>query len=87
MVQTTSLSFRVSPEKAEELDHLAEALDRKRSWVLEQALDAYLKEQAWQIADIKAGLAELDRGETVSHEKMKAWLESWGTDRELDPPK
>jgi len=87
MAESTSLSFRVPAEKAEALNRLAKSMDRKRSWLLERALDSYLKEQAWQIEDIKAGLVELDRGETVSHEKMRTWLLSWGTDHELDPPK
>ena len=87
MPESTSLSFRVSPEKADALDHLAKSMDRKRSWLLERALDAFLAEQARQMADIEAGLADLDAGRTVSHEKIAAWLRSWGTDHELDPPR
>ncbi|MBT3552376.1 MAG: ribbon-helix-helix protein, CopG family [Rhodospirillaceae bacterium] len=87
MTNSTSLSFRVSPEKVEELDHLAKSMDRKRSWLLERALDAYLAEQARQLADIEAGLADLDAGRTISHDKVAAWLKSWGTDNELDPPR
>lgn len=33
------------------------------------------------------GLADLEAGRTVSHEKMKAWLLSWGTPDETPPPK
>jgi len=42
----------VPAEKAEALNRLAESMDRKRSWLLERALDAYLIEQARQIEDI-----------------------------------
>jgi predicted transcriptional regulator len=87
MPESTSLSFRVSPEKADALEHLAKSMDRKRSWLLEQALDAYLAEQARQIADIQAGLADIEAGRTIGHEKVVAWLNSWGTDNELDPPR
>lgn len=40
----------------------------------------------WKLAEIQAGLAEAEAGETVPHEKVAAWLRSWGTDNELPPP-
>ena len=33
------------------------------------------------------GLADLDAGRVISHERMKAWLLSWGTPEETPPPK
>jgi predicted transcriptional regulator len=87
MSDTVSLSFRVRAEKAEQLDRLAEATDRPRSWLLQQALDSYLELQAWQIAHIKEGIEQLDRGEFIPHEEVDAWLESWGTSNELPPPR
>lgn len=33
------------------------------------------------------GLADLDAGRVISHERMKAWLLSWGTPEEIPPPK
>ena len=47
----------------------------------------YLELQAWQVAAIKEGIAAADRGEVVDHAEVKAWLESWGTERELPPPR
>ena len=32
------------------------------------------------------GEAQLDAGQFISHEAMKRWLLSWGTDSELPPP-
>ncbi|PLR20328.1 CopG family transcriptional regulator [Caulobacter zeae] len=37
------------------------------------------------VADAE-GLADLEAGRTISHEKMKAWLLSWGTPGETPPP-
>ena len=87
MRDSVSLSFRVRAEKAEQLDRLAEATDRPRSWLLQQALDSYLELQAWQMQEIEAGLRDLEEGRTIPHEKVKAWVESWGTDKELERPK
>ena len=40
----------------------------------------------WKLTEIETGLAEAEAGETVPHEKVVAWLRSWGTENELPPP-
>ena len=42
--------------------------------------------EEWKLAEIQAGLAEGEAGETVPHEKVVQWLRSWGTGNELPPP-
>lgn len=42
--------------------------------------------EEWKLAQIQAGLAESEAGETVPHEKVVDWLRSWGTENELPPP-
>jgi antitoxin component of MazEF toxin-antitoxin module len=42
--------------------------------------------EEWKLAEIRAGLAEADAGETVPHEKVVSWLRSWGTANELPQP-
>jgi len=87
MTRTVPLSLRISEQKAREIETLAKATDRSKSWLLEQALDAYLETQSWQVARIERGLAELDRGEGVAHEGVAEWLSGWGSDREGNPPR
>lgn len=80
--KSTSLAFRVSPEKAKRLEELAAATDRPRSWLLEQALDQYLELQAWQVAQTEQAIAEMDAGRGIPHEEIKEWLLTWGKDSE-----
>ena len=80
--KSTSLAFRVSPEKAKRLEELAAATDRPRSWLLEQALDQYLELQAWQVAQTEQAIAEMDAGWGIPHEEIKEWLLTWGKDSE-----
>ena len=41
----------------------------------------------WQIAHIRAALAEDEQGEPgVTHAEVIEWMESWGTDHELPRP-
>ena len=85
MTRTVPLSLRISEEKARRIETLAKATDRSKSWLLEQALDAYLETQSWQVARIERGLAEIDRGEGRPHEEVAEWLSGWG--REDKPPR
>ncbi|MEX1205011.1 MAG: ribbon-helix-helix protein, CopG family [Dongiaceae bacterium] len=86
MAGRSTLSFRVPEDKAQLLEDLAKATDRPKAWLLEQALDAYLETQSWHVARIERGLSELRAGQGIAHEEIAAWLESWGSDEERDPP-
>lgn len=86
MSSSISLSFRTSKERAERLERLVRATERPRSWLLDQALDAYLEAQDWQVVHIAQGLEELGRGEGVAHDEVAAWLASWGSEAEREPP-
>lgn len=49
--------------------------------VLDEIEDPELREA------IERGLADIEAGRVVSHEEVVRWLQSWGTDHELPPPK
>jgi predicted transcriptional regulator len=51
----------------------------------EPAIFDDLDEAAEAAADAQA-ISEIDAGEFISHDAMKAWLLSWGTPNELPPP-
>jgi predicted transcriptional regulator len=53
--------------------------------VAEPAEEAGYEE--WKLAEIRAGIAEADAGETVPHEQIADWLRSWGSGNELPPPR
>ncbi len=76
--ETQAVSFRIRSEKVDELERLAKATDRPRSWHIEQALDSYLDVQSWQIAQIEKSIAEMDAGEGIPHEEIKKELSNWG---------
>jgi predicted transcriptional regulator len=39
------ISFRIAPEKVAQLDSIAKAMDRDRSYLLNEAVENYLSEQ------------------------------------------
>ena len=65
-------TVRIPPEKQQQLDALAQALDRSRNWVVSAAIDQYLDVQTWQIEQIQHGIEEADRGELLPHEDVMA---------------
>jgi predicted transcriptional regulator len=83
---THPTSVRLSAETHEKLAKIAKSMDRPKSWLIEQAVEDYVSLQEWQAAAIQKGVESADRGELISHEKMMAWIDSWGTNNELPPP-
>lgn len=47
------------------------------SHTLSIRIDSEIGAQEWQLGEIEAGIAELDAGKTISHEKVSKWLSSW----------
>jgi predicted transcriptional regulator len=65
-------TVRLTSEKQQQLDALAQALDRSRNWLVNEAIDQYLAMQAWQLEQIQQGLDEADRGDLVPHAQVLA---------------
>ena len=73
-MKQTNVSFRVEPAKIETLDVIAEALDRDRSYVLNEAISAYLEIYRWQVEHIKEGLRQADAGKFASEREVAKLL-------------
>ena len=51
------------------------------------AIDLDTQGRAEYLAAVDEGLADAKAGRTISYEKVRRWLLSWGSDKELPPPK
>lgn len=69
---TAAFTIRLDDQMLAKLDALAANTDRSRSWLAAKAIEDYLELNAWQIARIKDGIAEADRGEFASDEEVEA---------------
>lgn len=69
---TAAFTIRLDDETLAKLDALAAETDRSRNWLAAKAIENYIELNAWQIEQIKAGLAEADRGEFVSEADLDA---------------
>lgn len=84
---TETLSIRIDSETKQRLDMLSKRSKRSKSFLAAEAIAAYVDSEAWQIGEIQAGIAELDAGPGVSHEKVSKWLKSWGKPGESRAPR
>ncbi|AZO79911.1 MULTISPECIES: ribbon-helix-helix protein, CopG family [unclassified Bosea (in: a-proteobacteria)] len=69
---TAAFTIRLDDETLAKLDALAADTDRSRNWLAAKAIENYIELNAWQIARIKEGIAQADRGEFATEEELDA---------------
>jgi predicted transcriptional regulator len=83
----TSILIELDPNVRSRLAALAEDRQQPVSEVAAEVIAMYLAPDSWEHVHIRAGLAELEAGQGVSHERVSEWLDTWGTENELPAPK
>jgi predicted transcriptional regulator len=76
-MEKQTISFRLDSDKVTALDSLAQALDRDRTYLLNEAVAAYLDVQQWQIRHIKAATRQADSGRLIEHTEVKKMASKW----------
>lgn len=72
-----TISFRLESDTVSALDALANSMERDRSYLLSEAVRAFLQTQQWHLEQIEAGIADADAGRVVDHRKVKAIAAKW----------
>ena len=72
-----TISFRIDADTVQALDEVAKALDRDRTYVLNEAVRNYLEVQQWQIEQIKEGIRQADAGQVIDHAEVKRIVKTW----------
>ncbi len=73
----TTITFRLNTDKRQALDAIAGVTDRDRSYVLTEAIDAYLDAHQWQIEHIKKGLRQAKSGKFASEKEVARAFARW----------
>jgi len=66
-----TISFRIESDKVGTLDALAEAFSRDRTYLLNEAVTAYLEVQRWHLEQIKIGLRQAEAGKSIDHARVR----------------
>lgn len=60
---TAVLTLRLPEEIKAKLDKLAQATQRSKSFLAEEAIARYIEIEAWQVGEIELAIQEADRGD------------------------
>ncbi len=78
-VMSTTISMRMPESLAEQLELLAKAMGRSRSFVAVEAIQAYVREQAWQVQEIQNALQEADAGDFAAEDDASGVIRKWAS--------
>ena len=72
------MSVRLSEDLSEQLEALAKATGRTKSFLAGQAIRDFISREAWQIAETQQAIIEAERGDFVSDDEMQARFKRMG---------
>lgn len=73
-----TISFRADAVKIDQLDELAAAQDRSRSYLINEAIRNYVELHTYQDELVRQGLAEMRQGRVISHDEVVKRLKKKG---------
>ena len=71
-MDSATLTLSIPLEMKAQLDKLADATHRSKSYLAGEAIRRYLALEAWQIGEIQQALQEADAGDFASDEEVNA---------------
>ncbi|MEM1376712.1 MAG: hypothetical protein AAGG69_04910 [Pseudomonadota bacterium] len=84
---STTFTMRLDETTKKALEAEAKLKDRSAAYIAKQAITQMLDREAYKREKIGDAVREADNGVFISEEAMDAWVNSWGSDKELPPPK
>ncbi|SIT15163.1 CopG family ribbon-helix-helix protein [Paracoccus saliphilus] len=72
--RTASEPITIRTAKVAEIDALANAMDRSRNYIVNQAIERYLEANAWQMERIEEGIAASREGKVVPADEVFAGI-------------
>ena len=73
-----TITARLDADTQAQLERLAAATSRSRSWLVAEAVKQYVAEQSWQVEAIEEGIREADAGNFASDDEVKEAFARWG---------
>ncbi len=76
--KTATLNLRLPESLVAQLDQLASATLRTKTFLVTEALKTYVESESWQVQDIHQGLAEADAGDFATEHEVNAMFAKHG---------
>lgn len=71
------VTFRIESEKKKTLDAIAESMDRDRAYIINEAVDDYIKLHQWQFSHIQIGLQQAKEKIFASESEVLKAFQRW----------
>lgn len=71
------ISLRIDDDKIQEIDRLAKVAKRDRTFIINEAIDAYLDVHQWQLQHIEESVRQADQGKFASDSDVEKVLKKW----------
>ena len=85
-MSSATVSVRINLTAKKRLEKLAKSTGRSRSFLAAEAINGYLHLNEGQVTGVQNAMASLDRGKRIPHQRVKEWVNSWGSKRERSAP-
>ena len=80
------ISIRLANENQVNVDRLAKMTKRSRSFVINEAIEAYMRDRIQYLEDLNEAVMDAQSGYGHSSEQIHNWMKSWGSEDELAAP-
>jgi RHH-type transcriptional regulator, rel operon repressor / antitoxin RelB len=77
MAESTTISIRLEADVKKQLDHLADATHRSKSFLAAEAIRAFVELNEWQVREIQTALSEADAGDFAKPSEVSKVLGKW----------
>jgi RHH-type transcriptional regulator, rel operon repressor / antitoxin RelB len=77
MTRSKIVTLRLDLKLSDQLDQLAGATQRSRSFLLAEAIREYVALNEWQIEETKKAIVEANRGDFASEKEVQQTLKKW----------
>ena len=86
LAMTQPVSVRLEDRNRTNVDRFAKMTKRSRSFIINEAVEAYLQDQIQHLEDLNEAVADAQSGHGHTGEQVHAWMKSWGSEDELPAP-
>lgn len=81
-MKTATVSAKLDSEVAKKLELLVKATARSKSFLVAEAIESYVEDQAWQIKAIEEGIKEAEGGKFATERQVKKTFKKWSVDED-----
>jgi predicted transcriptional regulator len=75
---STTMTVRLDEDLKARLELLAEATQRSKSFLAEEAIRQYVELNEWQVQEVHAAIAEANAGDFADDDEVRAVAARWG---------